>query len=124
MVGLVVLLGVISALFISVLQRRRELGLLRAVGASRNQVLRSVLAEAVLMGLVGAFLGLVIGILLEWYIIDIVLLDESGLTFPMLIPWFTAGLVGGLAVLLATVVGLWPAWQATRIRIAEAIAYE
>src|SRR4029077_6184115 len=66
-VGLVALLGVISALFISVLQRRRELGLLRAVGASRDQVLRSVLAEAVLMGLVGAILGLAIGVLLEWY---------------------------------------------------------
>ena len=53
-VGLVALLGVVSALFISVLQRRRELGLLRAVGASRGQILRSVLAEASLMGVVGA----------------------------------------------------------------------
>jgi len=123
-VGLVALLGVISALFISVLQRRRELGLLRAVGASRNQVLRSVLAEAVLMGMVGAILGLLIGIVLEWYLIGVMLLDESGLVIPMLIPWQAAGVVGGLAVLLATAVGLWPAWQATRIRIAEAIAYE
>jgi putative ABC transport system permease protein len=123
-VGLVALLGVISALFISVLQRRRELGLLRAVGASRDQVLRSVLAEAVLMGMVGAILGLLIGIVLEWYLIGVMLLDESGLVIPMLIPWQAAGVVGGLAVLLATAVGLWPAWQATRIRIAEAIAYE
>lgn len=123
-IGLVALLGVVSALFISVLQRRRELGLLRAVGASRRQVLRSVLAEAVLMGLVGALLGLVIGILLEWYVLDVVLLDEAGFVFGMRIPWAEAGVVFGLSVVLATVVGLWPAWQATRIRIAEAIAYE
>jgi len=123
-VGLVALLGVISALFISVLQRRRELGLLRAVGASRRQVLRSVLAEAVLMGLVGAILGLVIGVLLEWYVIDVLLLDEAGFVFGLRVPWAEAGVVFGLSVLLATVVGLWPAWQATRIRIAEAIAYE
>src|SRR4051794_17725199 len=53
-VGLVALLGVVSALFISVLQRRRELGLLRAVGASRAQVLGTVAAEASLMGAAGA----------------------------------------------------------------------
>src|SRR5205814_10447202 len=70
-VGLVALLGVVSALFISVLQRRRELGLLRAVGASRSHLLRSVLAEAVLMGLIGAIVGFLIGLMLEWYVLDI-----------------------------------------------------
>ncbi len=123
-VGIVALLGVITALLISVLQRRRELGLLRAVGASQEQVLRSVLAEAVLMGLVGAILGLATGLVLEWYVIDVVLLDEAGFDFPMRLPWQEAGVVFGLSVVLATVVGLWPAYQATRIRIAEAIAYE
>src|SRR5262249_25661085 len=50
-VGAVAALGVVTALLISVLQRRRELGLLRAVGATRAQVLGSVLAEAALLGL-------------------------------------------------------------------------
>ena len=76
------------------------------------------------MGLVGAILGLAIGIVLEWYLIGILLLDESGFVFPMLVPWMEAGVVAGLALVLATLVGLWPAWQATRIRIADAIAYE
>jgi len=52
------------------------------------------------------------------------LLDEAGFVFGLRVPWAEAGVVFGLSVLLATVVGLWPAWQATRIRIAEAIAYE
>jgi putative ABC transport system permease protein len=123
-VGLVALLGVVSALFISVLQRRRELGLLRAVGASRRQVLRSVLAEAVLMGVVGALLGFAFGLLLEWYVLDVMVLDESGLVFPLRVAWQAVGVVAVASVLLATLVGLWPAWQATRVRIAEAIAYE
>ena len=123
-VGVVALLGVIMALLISVIQRRREFGLMRAVGAAQGQILRSVLAEAVLMGMVGAILGLLIGIVLEWYVIAIVLLDEAGFIFPMKIPWLEAGAVMGLSVLMATLVGLWPAWQATQIRIAEAIAYE
>jgi putative ABC transport system permease protein len=123
-VGLVALLGVISALFISVLQRRRELGLLRAVGATRAQVLRSVLTEATLMSLVGGVVGFLIGLAMEWYVVRVLLLDEAGFTFAVRIPWFAAGVVFGLSVLFATLVGLWPAWHATRLRITEAIAYE
>jgi putative ABC transport system permease protein len=123
-VGLVSLLGVISALFISVLQRRRELGLLRSIGATRSQVLGAVLAEAVLMGIIGALLGFGIGLLLQWYLLDVVLFDESGFTFPMRVPWFASAVVMGLSIVLATLVGLWPAYYATRMRIAEAIQYE
>jgi putative ABC transport system permease protein len=123
-VGLVAMLGVASALFISVLQRRRELGLLRAVGASRSQVLRTVLAEATLMGLIGAAIGLVVGLALEWYVLQVLILDEAGFVFPLRVPWLPAGIVVGASVALATLVGLWPAYQATRLRIPEAIAYE
>jgi putative ABC transport system permease protein len=123
-VGLVTLLGVVSALFISVLQRRRELGLLRAVGASRGQVLGTVLAEASLMGLFGALIGFLVGLILEWYTIRLILFDEAGFVFPMLVPWKPAAVVFALSLILATLVGLWPAYHATRLRIAEAIAYE
>jgi putative ABC transport system permease protein len=123
-VGLVALLGVVSALFISVLQRRRELGLLRAVGASRSQILRSVLAEAVLMGIIGAAVGFLVGLILEWYVLDILLFDETGFAFPLKVPWLEAGLVSLLSVVLATLAGLWPAYLATRLGITEAIAYE
>jgi putative ABC transport system permease protein len=123
-VGLVTLLGVVSALFISVLQRRRELGLLRAVGASRGQILGTVLAEAALMGLFGAIIGFLVGLFIEWYTIRLILLDESGFVFPMLVPWKPAAVVFGLSIVLAALVGLWPAYHATRLRIAEAIAYE
>jgi len=123
-VGIVALLGVVSALFISVLQRRRELGLLRAVGASRGQVLGTVLAEAALMGLFGALIGFAFGLFIEWYTIRLLLFDEAGFVFPMLVAWKPAAVVLGLSVVLAALVGLWPAYHATRLRIAEAIAYE
>ena len=123
-VGLVTLLGVVSALFISVLQRRRELGLLRAVGASRGQVLGTVMAEATLMGFFGALIGFGFGLFIEWYTIRLLLFDEAGFVFPMLIAWKPAVVVFSLATVLAALVGLWPAYHATRLRIAEAIAYE
>jgi putative ABC transport system permease protein len=122
--ALVAMLGVASALIISVLQRRRELGLLRAVGASRSQVLRTVLAEATLMGLIGAAIGLLVGVALEWYVLQVLIRDEAGFVFALRVPWLPAGVVFGASVVLATLVGLWPAYQATRLRIPEAIAYE
>jgi putative ABC transport system permease protein len=123
-VGIVAALGVVMALLISVLQRRRELGLLRAVGATQGQVLYTVLAEAMLMGIFGTILGLLGGIPLEWYLMRIVIYEESGLLFPVTVPWRETLILSGLAVATATLAGLVPAYHAARLRIAEAIAYE
>jgi putative ABC transport system permease protein len=123
-VGLVAALGVVAALLISVIQRRRELGLLRAVGATQGQVLRTVLFEALLMGLIGSALGLLFGLLLEWYAVKVILLEESGFRFPLTPPWREAGIIAALAVTTATLAGLLPALRAVRLGIADAIAYE
>jgi putative ABC transport system permease protein len=117
-------LGVVAALMISVIQRRRELGLLRAVGATRGQVLRSVLFEALLMGLIGSALGVLFGLLLEWYALKVIMLEESGFRFPVTPPWREAAIISALAVTTATVAALLPALRAVRMRIADAIAYE
>jgi putative ABC transport system permease protein len=123
-VGLVAALGVVAALLISVLQRRRELGLLRAVGATQDQVLRSVLAEAVLMGMIGTLVGLLVGVPFEWYVVRAVIYEEAGFKFPVVYPWAAAGVIAGLAMLSAILAGIGPALHAVRLRIAEAIAYE
>ncbi len=123
-VMLVAALGVVTALVISVLQRRRELGMLRAIGASRGQVIHTVLAEACLMGLLGAVIGALVGIPLEWYVLNVVIREETGLTFPLILPWREALLVIAAALATATLAGLGPAWIAVRERIPEAIAYE
>lgn len=122
--GLVALLGVVTSLTISVLERRRELGLLRAVGATRLQIMSSVLAEAMLMGLAGGTLGLAAGWALEWYALEVMLWDEAGFRFPLLFPWVQALAMLGSSVALATLVGLWPAWRAACLEIPEAVAAE
>lgn len=123
-VGLVAALGVVAALMISVIQRRRELGLLRAVGATRGQILKTVLFEALLMGIIGSALGVFFGLLLEWYAVRVILLEESGFRFPVVAPWGEAGFIAAVAVTAATLAGLMPALRAIRLRIADAIAYE
>lgn len=123
-VMLVATLGVVTALLISVLQRRREMGLLRAIGASRGQVIRSVLAEACLMGVIGTALGMIVGIGLQWYVLNVVILEESGYLFPVYIPWLGGLIIALAAMATATLAGLGPALYAVRQRIPEAIAYE
>jgi putative ABC transport system permease protein len=123
-VAVVAALGVLTALVIAVLQRRREMGVLRAIGASRGQVIKSVLAEAALMGVIGTVIGVLLGIPLEWYILHFLILEESGYLFPVTIPWLEAGAIAGAALLIATLAGLAPALHAVRTRIPEAIAHE
>jgi putative ABC transport system permease protein len=123
-VGVVAVLGVVMALLISVLQRRRELGLLRAVGATQSQILRTVVAEATLMGLIGTLIGVLIGVPLEWVVVRVILFEEAGLLFPIRIPWQDAGMIVAVAVAAAALAGLGPALHALRQRIPEAIAYE
>ncbi len=120
----VAVLGVVTALLISVLQRRREMGLLRAIGASRVQGIRSVLAEAALMGIFGSIIGILVGIPLQWYVLKVLIFEESGYVFPLHIPWLEALVIAAAAMLAAILAGLGPALHAVRQRIPEAIAYE
>jgi putative ABC transport system permease protein len=123
-VGVVAALGVVTALLISVLQRKRELGLLLAVGATPGQVLRSVLAEAMLMGAIGTALGIVIGLPMEWYVLRVVLVEESGFVFDVVIPWKQTLVIAGASIVTATVAGLLPAIRAIQTRIPDALQYE
>jgi putative ABC transport system permease protein len=123
-VMLVAALGVVTSLLISVLQRRREMGLLRAVGAAQGQVIHSVLAEACLMGALGTVIGVLFGIPLEWFVLRVIIFEESGFLFPVFVPWDAAALIGLAALATATLAGLGPAIYAVRQRIPEAIAYE
>jgi ABC-type lipoprotein release transport system permease subunit len=76
------------------------------------------------MGFAGSLLGLVAGVLLEWYALEIMLWDEAGFRFPLLIPWGEFLMVLGGGTFLATLVGLWPAYMATLLDIPEAVAQE
>jgi putative ABC transport system permease protein len=123
-VAVVAVLGLVAALLISVLQRRRELGLLRAVGATRLQVFRSVVVEALFMAVIGTGLGLLVGLPLEWYTLRVILFEEAGFLFPFQFPAIVLGMVVALAAIIAPLAGLGPAINAARVQIREAIAYE
>ncbi|MEJ7825461.1 MAG: ABC transporter permease [Solirubrobacteraceae bacterium] len=117
---IVSLFGIVNTLALSIFERTRELGLLRAVGMSRRQVKRIVRLEAVITSLIGALLGLVLGVLFALAISRP--LEEEGfrLTFPV----GTLVLLVVCAALAGMVAALWPARRAARLDVLRALAYE
>ena len=117
------LLGLINTLAINVLERTREIGVLRAIGATRTQVRRMVVAEALLLSLAGAVFGLLGGLVLGYALTTLsaaAYTNQLSYSFPL------AGLVFALALalLVGVIASLLPARQAARLRIVQALQYE
>ncbi|MCC6167870.1 MAG: ABC transporter permease [Caldilineaceae bacterium] len=114
-------LGMMSAMVMSVLERTREIGTLRAVGWSRGRVLRMILGEAVALSLTGGVLGILIGVALAWTVgrIPGVGAFLEGSFSPDI---FVQGVVTALA--LGLVGGWYPAWTAANLQPVEALRYE
>ena len=116
---IVAVLGIINTLALNVIERRQEIGMLRAVGTLRGQVRRMVTLEAVQISLYGALVGVVIGLGLGWAFLEV--LAGEGLT-ETAVPW---GQVVGMVVasgVVGVVAAAWPAVKASRVRPLEAIA--
>jgi putative ABC transport system permease protein len=120
----VAVMGIAGALVALVIDRRRELGLLRFLGADRKQVRKMILVEAGLLGLLANIAGLVLGILLSLVLIFVINKQSFGWTIQF--HWPVAVLVGALsAVYGATVIaGLYPARVATRLSPIEVVHEE
>jgi len=121
---LIALLGVTNALYASILERTRELGVLRAIGATQQQVRRIILVEGGLMGLVGGCGGLLAGVGLALILIFVINRQVFGWTLQMTMPIGFSG-VALLGLLAATILAsLPPARQAARVHLTEAVQYE
>ncbi|MDJ1137685.1 ABC transporter permease [Streptomyces iconiensis] len=124
LVGLAIViavLGVVNTLALSVVERTRELGLLRAIGMSRRQLRRMVRLESVVIAVFGAVLGLGLG--LVWGVAIREVLALEGMT-ALGIPWWTIGGVVVGSALIGLVAALLPALRASRMNVLAAIAHE
>jgi putative ABC transport system permease protein len=117
-------LGIFLSLTILVTERRREISILRAVGASRGQIEALVLWEAGIIGLLGSFLGIIAGLVLAWILSFVINVSFFGWTISWATPWrFLFGLP--VAVIAAALVaGYWPARRAGRLDIADGVKME
>lgn len=121
---LVGILGIFNVLWASVLSRRREIGVLRSVGATRAQLLRIVLGEAGLLGLLANLLGLLAGIALSFILIFVINKQSFGWTIQFQFSWLVVIKSSIIALGAALLAGYLPARQAARLDIAAAVAYE
>jgi putative ABC transport system permease protein len=116
---IVAFLGIVNTLALSVYERRREVGLLRAVGTSRSQIRRMVVLEAVLIALFGSIVGVTLGLI--YGVLFRKVLESVGIT-RLAVPtgqllWFVAiGVLGGV------IAALWPALTASRLDVLKAIS--
>lgn len=115
----IAVLGVANTLLLSVTERTREIGLLRAVGLRRGEVWRMITLESVIMALFGAVVGMILGVGIGAALV--VSLESLGFSTPA-IPWEWLALYSVLAIVAGIIAAIWPAWRASRMDILQAIA--
>jgi len=121
---LVAILGIINTLTVSITDRRREIGVLRAVGAMRAQIRRTIWLEAIAVAVLGLALGCVLGALNLYYILEMVQRDIAGMRLDYLYPTKTALALVPAIIGAAFVAALWPGESAVRGLLVEALEYE
>ncbi len=117
----VVVLGIASVLVVSVVQKRREIGILRAMGATRGQVLRLFLVQGAVVGAVGSVLGLLLAVALIWAFTNFVRGSDGLPLFNITLPLATAVRVALVATVCGVVAAIAPARRAAQLDPAQAI---
>jgi ABC-type antimicrobial peptide transport system permease subunit len=117
---IVSLVGIINTLVLTVFERTRELGMLRAVGMTRRQVRMMIRYESIVTALMGAALGMVVGVFLAALVTHA--LSSSGIVFA--VPWIEIVYFVIAAILVGILAAVIPARRAARLNVLHALQYE
>jgi putative ABC transport system permease protein len=121
---MIAILGLVNTLLISVSERRREIGIVRAIGGMRSQIRKLVLLEAVAVAVVGVIVGSVAGILNTMFMSHAVSVELVGYSVPFHFPWEFVLLSVPVVTAVSLAAGWWPARQAAAMQVIDAIGYE
>ncbi len=116
----IAVIGIVNTLSLSVIERTREIGLLRAIGLSRRRLRRMITLESVTIAVMGAVLGLALGVLIGTLLQRALREDLTVLA----IPWSNLGVFLGVAVVFGVLASVVPAARASRMKVLDAIAHE
>jgi putative ABC transport system permease protein len=120
----VAVLGIVNSLMVSITERKREIGILRGLGAERGQVRKAIMLEAVCIGLVAVILGIASGAILGYYAVSSFGAAFNGFVFAYIFPTaISISLVPGV-IIISLLAALYPSSTALRTPIVEALAYE
>jgi putative ABC transport system permease protein len=121
---IIAMLGIINTLVTSVVERRRELATLQALGSSKGQITALILWEAAYLGLLGTAMGLLGGSALAWILIKVINRQSFGWTIQVSWPLGMMVEVAALALVASLLAGLWPARWAAKQPLVEGLRYE
>ena len=116
---IIAVLGIVNTLTLGVIERRQEIGMLRAVGTQRRQIRTMITLESVQIALFGAVMGILIGLGLGWSFIKI--LGDEGLDSAQ-IPWAMVLIMLVGSALVGIIAAVWPSHRAAKTPPLEAIA--
>ncbi|MEW9517736.1 ABC transporter permease [Streptomyces tubercidicus] len=119
MAVLISVLGVVNTLAMSVFERTREIGMLRAIGLDRTGIKQMVRLESVVISLFGAVLGIGAGIFLAWA--GSGMARSSMKVYETVLPWGDLGILLALALLIGVLAAIWPARRAARLNMLRSI---
>ena len=120
----IAILGIVNTLLISVSERRREIGIVRAIGGLRSQIRKLVLLEAVAVAIVGVIVGSIAGSLNTVFMSHTVSEVLAGYSVPFYFPWEFVLLSVPVVIVVSLAAALWPARNAASMQVIEAIGYE
>lgn len=112
-------LGVLNTMIMAVLERRKEIGVMKAIGATRRKVLMQILTESMLMSMLGGLVGILLGGLGA---LGLIMATEGAIPVAVTPGLAASGLM--FALVLGAVGGIYPAWQASKVDPVEALRYE
>jgi putative ABC transport system permease protein len=114
------LFGIIITLVLSILERTREIGMLRAIGTTRRQLRRMVRYESVITAVIGGLLGIVVGLFFGWVMAKG--LESEGIEFAVPVGQVVASLI--VAIIAGIISAVLPARRAAKLKVLEALQYE
>ncbi len=116
---LIAFIGIVNTMALSIFERTRELGLLRAVGMTRSQMQRMVRWEAAIVSMVGALLGAVVGVIFG---VLVVVATPAEILDNLTVPWLSLAVLVGVAAIAGLIAGFLPARRAGRLNVLDAIS--
>lgn len=117
----IAILGIVNTLALSVIERTREIGLMRAVGLGRAQLAATITIESVLTAVFGTVLGLAVGVGLAAGMPTV--FQSAGLT-DLVVPWGGLGVMLAVSVVVGMLAAVWPAVRAARLPVLEAVTVD
>ncbi|SDX08542.1 putative ABC transport system permease protein [Marininema mesophilum] len=112
-------IGIVNTLMMNIMERTREIGVMRSIGLTHGQTIKMILSEGLMIGIAGVISGIVLGMITIYLSTNMINIDIEPI-----IPWFAIAFISALGLFTSIFAAVLPARRATRISLYESLKYE